>query len=130
MKHWSIQDSACHESLQDALQLRNDAGKFLHRPSTIQFLNVVRHGLDAKYPLAFGIDLQRQLAAVQPEDRQIIRRFLDRHFPLGRLSFPAAVPWPAPVAENRFDRVQIQRCPAAVDQRLENSFHPTAQLEQ
>ena len=57
-----------HESLQDALQLRNDAGKFLHRPSTIQFLNVVRHGLDAKYPLAFGIDLQRQLAAVQPED--------------------------------------------------------------
>jgi len=31
-----------HESLQDALQLRNDAGKFLHRPSTIQFLDVLQ----------------------------------------------------------------------------------------
>jgi hypothetical protein len=89
----------------------------------------MRHGLDAKYPLAFGIDLQRQLAAVQPEDRQIIRRFLDRYFPLGRLSFSAAIPRSAPVTENRFDRVQIQRRPAAVDQRLEDSFHPTAQLE-
>ena len=71
--------------------------------------------LDAKHPFAFGIDLQRQLAAIQPEDRQIIRRSLDRHLPFGRPSFSGAIPRPAPVTENRFDRVQIKRCPAAVD---------------
>ena len=67
---------------------------------------------------------------MQPEDRQIIRRFLDRHFPLGRFSFPGAIPGSAPMAENRLDRVQIQPRAAAVDQRLEDSLHPTAQLEQ
>jgi hypothetical protein len=90
----------------------------------------VRHSLDAKYPFAFGIDLQRQLAAVQPEDRQIVRRFLDRHFPLSRFSFSGALPRPAPITENRLDRVPIQRRPAAVDERLQDLIHPTAQLQQ
>src|SRR2546422_3978972 len=67
---------------------------------------------------------------MQPEDRQIIRRFLDRHFPLGRFSFSGAIPRPTLVAQNRLDRVQIQWRPAAVNPRLEDSFHPTAQLEQ
>ena len=40
--------------------------------------------LDAKDAFAFSIDLQSQLAAVQLEDRQIIRRSLDRDFPFGR----------------------------------------------
>jgi len=35
------------------------------------------NGLDAKHTLAFAIDLEGQLAAVQLEDRQIIGRFLD-----------------------------------------------------
>jgi hypothetical protein len=43
----------------------------------------VDDGLDAKHALAFGINLQSQLAAVQLEYRQIIPRFLDRYFPLG-----------------------------------------------
>ena len=37
---------------------------------------------DAKDAFAFGIDLERQLAVVQLEDRQIIRRSLDRDFAL------------------------------------------------
>src|SRR5437667_12249805 len=41
----------------------------------------------AKYALAFGINLQRQLAAMQLEDRQIIRGFLNRHFPFSGLRF-------------------------------------------
>ena len=65
------------------------SGKFLQRTSAPQFLGVVDHGLDAKYALAFGIDLQSQLAAVQLEDRQIIRRSLDRYFPFGATCFSA-----------------------------------------
>jgi hypothetical protein len=34
-----------------------------------------------KYAFAFGIDLQSQLATVQFEDRQIMRRSLDGAFP-------------------------------------------------
>ena len=45
----------------------------------------------AKYALAFGINLQRQLAAMQLEDRQIIRGFLNRHFPFSGLPFPLAI---------------------------------------
>jgi hypothetical protein len=126
MKQGSITGQCRQESLQDALQLRNDAGKFLHRPSAIQFLDMVRQGLNAKHPFALGIDLPRQLAAMQPEDRQILRRFLDRHFPLGRLSLSASIPRPTPVTEDRLDRIQIQRRPAAVDQRLQNSSPLTA----
>jgi hypothetical protein len=56
-------------------------GNLLQATSAPEFLGVVDDGLNAKYPLAFGINLQSQLAAVQLEDRQIIRRFLDRYFP-------------------------------------------------
>src|ERR1039457_4995686 len=52
---------------------------------------IVDHRLDAKYALAFGINLQTQLAAVQLEDRQIIRRSLDRDFPFSRFPFPLAI---------------------------------------
>ena len=47
--------------------------------------------LDAKDAFAFSIDLQGQLAAVQLEDRQIIRRSLDRDFPFGPLGSPELV---------------------------------------
>jgi hypothetical protein len=39
---------------------------------------------DAKDAFAFGIDLEGQLAAVQLEDRQIIRRSLNRDLELTR----------------------------------------------
>jgi len=41
--------------------LHHDFGKFLQRTSTPELLGIVDHNLDAKYTLAFGIDLQRQL---------------------------------------------------------------------
>jgi hypothetical protein len=44
---------------------------------------IVDDDLDAKHALAFGMNLQSQLAAAQLEDRQILRRFLDRYFPFG-----------------------------------------------
>jgi hypothetical protein len=39
---------------------------------------------DAKHAFAFSIDLEGQLAAMQLEDRQIIRRSLDRDLPFDR----------------------------------------------
>ena len=53
------------------------------RTPTLELLSIVDDDLDAKHALAFGINLQSQLAAVQFEDRQIIRSFLDRYFPSG-----------------------------------------------
>jgi hypothetical protein len=47
----------------------------------------VHDHFEAKHALAFGINLQSQLAAVQPEYRQIIRRFLDSYFLLRGLVF-------------------------------------------
>ena len=63
--------------------------------------------LDAKDAFALGIDLQSQLAAVQLEDRQIIRRSLNRDFAFGR-----ALCWPAIfrtmlVSEDGFDGLEI-----------------------
>src|SRR6202045_2252977 len=82
--------------------------------------------LDPKDAFAFGIDLQRQLAAVQLEDRQIIRRSLDRDFPFGRPLGWAADFRTMLVSEDGFDGLQIERGPAAVDQRLEHLFHVPA----
>src|SRR6202043_2018254 len=54
------------------------------RATAVQLALCMSNRLDPKDAFAFGIDLQRQLAAVQLEDRQIIRRSLDRDFPFGR----------------------------------------------
>ena len=72
-----------HESLQNAFGFDYDPRKLLQRTTTRELACVVNDRLNAKHALAFGIDLQSQLAAVQLEDRQIIRRFLDRYFPFG-----------------------------------------------
>jgi hypothetical protein len=40
-------------------------------PATVQFFGIVSDGLHAKDAFAFGIDLQRQRAAAQPELRQM-----------------------------------------------------------
>src|SRR5882762_9871935 len=84
------------------------SGKLLQRPPTIQSLGIVGNGLDAKHAFAFGIDLQTQLAAVQLEDRQIIRRSLDRHFPVGRMLFPSAISRTMLVSEDGLNGLQVE----------------------
>ena len=59
--------------------------------------------LDAKDAFAFGIDLQGQFATVQLEDRQIIRRSLDRDFPFGRPLGSPAINRAMPVPKDRLD---------------------------
>jgi len=71
------------KAYQNGFQFRDDGRELLEGTPALQFLGVVRGSLNAKDAFAFGIDLQRQLAAVQLEDRQILHRSLDRDFPLG-----------------------------------------------
>src|ERR1700730_7537400 len=91
--------------------------------------NIMSDSLDAKYAFAFGIDLQGQLAAVQLEDCQIIRRSLDRDFPFGRPHVSWAVFRPALVSEDRLYRLQVQQCSAAINQGLKDLFHAPANHE-
>ena len=63
---------------------------------------------DAKHAFAFGIDLQGQLAAVQLEDRQIIRRSVDRDFPFGGAFGSLAINRATPVSEDCLDGFQVQ----------------------
>src|ERR1700724_2828204 len=105
------------------------SGNFFQGATAVKFLGVMGNGLDTKHAFAFGIDLQRQLAAVQLEDRQIIRRSLDRDFPFGRPLGWAADFRTMLVSEDGFDSLQIERGPAAVDQRLEHLFHVPAHLK-
>src|ERR1700740_3166971 len=86
------------------------------------------NGLDAKHTFAFAIDLERHLAAVQLEDRQIIGRSLDSHFPLGR-SLGSAISRAATVSQDRPDGLQVQGCAAAVDQGLKHLVEMPADLE-
>src|ERR1700692_1236301 len=72
-----------HKSFQNFLGLHHDPGKVLQRTPALELLSMVDDDLDAKHALAFAINLQSQLATVQLDYRQIIRRFLDRYFPLG-----------------------------------------------
>ena len=69
------------KSFQHAFQPGDHLGKLVQRAAAVELLRVMGYGLDAKDAFAFGIDLEGQLAAVQLEDRQIIRRSLDRDFP-------------------------------------------------
>jgi len=68
---------------QHAFQSPHHLGELLQRATAVELARVMSNRLDAKDAFAFGIDLQSQLAAVQLEDRQIIRRSLDRDFPFG-----------------------------------------------
>src|SRR5712664_3079230 len=85
--------------------------------------------LDAKDAFALGIDLQSQLAAVQLEDRQIIRRSLNRDFPFGRALCSPAIFRTMLVSEDGFDGLEIEWGTAAVDERLKHLFHVPAHLE-
>src|SRR5215831_7720353 len=75
------------------------------------------------------LDLESQLAAVELEDCQIIRRSLDRDFPFGRALGATAIFRAVPVTEDGFDALQIERRAAAVDQRLKHLLHVAAGLE-
>src|SRR5215467_14780040 len=87
------------------------------------------NGFDAKNAFAFGIDLERQLAAAQLEDRQIIRRSLDRDLPFGRpLCSPAILRAPL-ISQDRLDGLQVQWGAAAVDQGLKYLVHVATDLE-
>src|ERR1700674_1535029 len=66
---------------------------------------------------------------MQLEDRQIIRRSLDRDFPLCRLHVSWAVFRPSLVAEDRLYRLQVQRRTATIDQGLEHLLHASANQE-
>src|SRR5438477_2001246 len=87
------------------------------------------NGLDAKHAFAFGIDLQSQLAAVQLEDRQIIRRSLNRDFPFGRALCSPAIFRTMLVSEDGFDGLEIEWGTAAVNEGLKHLVHVPAHLE-
>jgi hypothetical protein len=76
--------------------------------------------LDAKHTFAFAIDLERQLAAVQLEDRQIIGRSLDAYFPFGRSLDWGAISRAATVSQDRPDGLQVQWGAPAVNQGLKH----------
>ena len=108
---------------------RDDFGEVIQQAPAVELSNIMSNSLDAKYAFAFGIDLQSQLAAMQLEDRQIIRRSLDRDFPFGRPHVAWAVFRPALVSEDRLYRLQVQRRSAAIDQGLEDLLHAPANHE-
>src|SRR4249919_887886 len=66
---------------------------------------------------------------MQLEDRQIIRRSLDRDFPFGRPHVSRAILRPALVPQDRFYALQVQRSTAAINQGLEDLVHAPANHE-
>ena len=87
------------------------------------FPGVVHNDLDAEHAFAFGIDLQRHLAAVHFEDRHIIRRCLDHDSPSRGCLFPLVIVRALLVAEDRLDAIQIERPARAVNQCPEDLLH-------
>src|SRR5215470_8573826 len=104
-------------------------GKHLQRTTTVELLRVMGNGFDAKDAFAFGIDLERQLATAQLEDRQIIRRSLDRDFPFGRPLCSPAISRATAISQDRLDSLQVQWGTAAVDQRLKDLVHVATDVE-
>ena len=96
----------------------------------MQFCGVVCHGLDVEHAFAFDIDLPCQLAAVQLEDGQILRRSLDHHLPSSRSTLPLPVLGTMLVAQDGLDGFPVQRRAAAIHQSLESLLHLPADFEQ
>src|SRR3954452_19601439 len=105
------------------------SGNLSNERPQLSFARVMGDGLEAKHAFAFGIDLQSQLAAVQLEDRQIIRRSLDCDFPFGRRFVSETILRATLVSENRLDGLQVQRSTAAVNEGLKHLVHAPAHLE-
>src|SRR5215472_15654666 len=87
------------------------------------------HGLNAKHTFAFAIDLEGQLAAVQLEDRQIIGRSLDAHFPFGRSLGSGTISRATSVSQDRLDGLEVQWRAAAVDRGLKDLVEMPAHVE-
>ena len=104
------------KSLEYGFQSRHHFWKLVQRTAALQFLRVVGNCFDAKDAFAFAVDLERQLAAAQLEDRQIIGRSLDRDFPFGRPRCSPAMFRATPISQDRLDGLQVQWRAAAVDQ--------------
>ena len=66
---------------------------------------------------------------MQLEDRQIIRRSLNRDFPFGRALCSPAIFRTMLVSEDGFDGLEIECGTAAVDERLKHLFHVPAHLK-
>src|SRR5467141_1347418 len=81
----------------------NEAGEVLQRASAAELPRIMGYCLDAKYALAFAIDLQRQPAAMQLEDRQFVDRSLERDFPLGALALALTIFRPVLIAHDGLD---------------------------
>src|SRR5271169_3583359 len=114
------------KSFKHVFQSSDDLGEAIQQAPAVELANVMSNSLNAKYAFAFGIDLQRQLAAMQLEDRQIIRRSLDRDFPFGRPHVSWAVFRPTLVAQDGLYGLQVQGGTAAIDQGLEHLLHAPA----
>src|ERR1700739_4205399 len=97
--------------------------------AAVELPRIMSNGFDAKDAFAFGVDLERQLATAQLEDRQIIRRSLDRDFPFGRPLYSPAIFWAMPISEDRLDGLQVQWGAAAVDQGLKHLVHVRTDLD-
>src|SRR3984893_4113697 len=105
---------------------RTISGNFSSPVSTSEFLDVVSDGLHPKHAFAFGIDLQRKQAATQFENRQIIHRSLDRHFPGHPLLSSCSLGWTTLDPQDGLDLFHIQGTPASIDQSLKHLFHQPA----
>src|SRR2546421_11564288 len=66
---------------------------------------------------------------MQFEDRQIIRRSLDRDIPFRHPVLPLVISGPTLVTQNRLDPFQIQPRAASINQRLKNQLHLVTDLE-
>src|ERR1700730_5152917 len=115
-----------HKSLHNALQPPHDLRKFFQPISTSEFLDVVSDGLHPKHAFAFGIDLQRKQAATQFENRQIIHRSLDRHFPGHPLLSSCSLGWTTLDPQHGLDLFHIQGTLASIHQSLKHLFHQPA----
>ena len=120
MKHWSMQLKASMNRSRMFLACTTISGNFSserpHRSSCVLWTTT-------------SMRRTRSPAAVQLEDRQIIRRFLDRYFPCGGLLLPLAIFRPAFVVQNRSDGFPVQQLAAAVNQRLKDLIHVPTDLE-
>src|SRR3989442_14358145 len=66
---------------------------------------------------------------MQFEDRQIIRRSLDRDIPFRHPVLPLTISGPTLETQNRLDLIQIQPRAASINQRLKNQIHLVTDLE-
>ncbi len=116
------------KAFQHAAELRNDLRKAVDDSATGQISHVVHDDLETQDPLAFGVDLQRQLAEMQFEHCQVIRRCLE-HDCQPRSMFTVSA-WPTFRAEQSPQLGDVQSGAGTVDHALKDLLHLCAVDEQ